>query len=82
MTARRNTNAQTEHSRRLRAETATARRERLQAEGWRRVDVLLPPASIATLDALAARLGSRTAAVIDALNDARLKARTENRTED
>ena len=66
---RRNTNAQTEHSRRLRAETATARRKRLQSEGWQRVDLLLPPDTIAALDRLAVRHGSRTAAMIEALKD-------------
>ncbi|MCK7581087.1 MAG: hypothetical protein MZV65_39325 [Chromatiales bacterium] len=66
---RRNTNAQTPHSKRLRAETATARRERLQSEGWRQVNILLPPDSIAALDRLAQTHGSRTAAMIDALKD-------------
>ncbi|NCC41545.1 MAG: hypothetical protein EOM21_19425 [Gammaproteobacteria bacterium] len=60
-------NAQTPHSRNLRAETAAARRKRLEREGWRQVNVLLPPESIEALDQLAARLGSRQAAMIDAL---------------
>ena len=64
---RRNTNAQTPHSKRLRAETATARRERLQAEGWRRVELLLPPDAVAALDQLATLHGSRTAALIAVL---------------
>lgn len=67
MATRRSTNAQTEHSRRLRAETATARRERLQSEGWQQVNLLLPPDTIAALDRLATLHGSRTAAMIDAL---------------
>lgn len=63
-------NANTPHSRRLRAETASARRARLQGEGWRQVNILLPPETIDGLDRLAEIHGTRTAAMIEAIRAA------------
>ena len=67
MVARRNTNAQTEHSRRLRAETATARTKRLESEGWKKKTLLLPPESLETLEQHKTEYGGITGVVIEAL---------------
>lgn len=64
---RRDTNAQTEHSRRLRQETAVARRERLKAGGWRQVAVMLPPETLEIIERERARYGGIAATIIAAL---------------
>lgn len=61
-------NSQTEHSKRLRAQTAVEWRMEKKAQGWRQINVLLPPDAIATLNALAQQHGGRAAAVIAALD--------------
>ena len=61
-------NANTPHSRQLRRDTAAARRARLIAEGWRQVNLLLPPETVARLERLAAGYpGSKAALVTKAL---------------
>ena len=61
-------NANTPHSRQLRRDTATARRVRLIAEGWRQVNLLLPPDTVARLERLAADYpGGKAALVAEAL---------------
>jgi hypothetical protein len=57
------TNAQTPHSRALRARTATARNRRLLAEGYRRLSILISPDASETLQRLAQDAGSKTAAI-------------------
>jgi hypothetical protein len=54
------TNAQTPHSRALRAATATARNRRLLADGYRRLNILLSPEASARLDRMAKEAGSKT----------------------
>jgi hypothetical protein len=76
---RRNTNAQTEHSRRLRAETANARIERLKTEGWERKTVLLSPEAMAVIEREKARYGGISNVIIEALM--RLAGRSPNPTD-
>lgn len=64
---RRNTNAQTEHSKRLRMETANARIERLKSEGWERKTVLLPPESLDIIEHKKAEHGGISGVIIAAL---------------
>ena len=64
---RRDTNAQTEHSRRLRQETASARRARLQSEGWRQITVLLPPETLEVIERERERCGGIALTIIEAL---------------
>ena len=63
-------NANTDHSRKLRQETASARIKRLQGEGWRRLTIMLPPAAVDALERLVRRYGSKQAAIAAALEDA------------
>ena len=56
-------NSQTPTSRRRRATNATAWNRSQEAEGWRTIAVMLSPESIAALDRLAARYGTRKAAI-------------------
>jgi len=61
-------NAQTHHSRQLRRDAAAARRARLIADGWRQVNLLLPPDTVARLDRLAAGYpGGKAALIAEAL---------------
>ena len=60
-------NSQTPASKRRRADTATAWNRAQEAEGWRTVAVMLSPESIAALDRLAARYGTRKAAIAAAI---------------
>ena len=57
------TNAQTPHSRALRAATATARNRRLLADGYRRLNILISPEASEKLMRLAQDAGSKTAAI-------------------
>ena len=57
------TNAQTPHSRALRAATATARNRRLLADGYRRLSILISPEASEKLARLAQDAGSKTAAI-------------------
>lgn len=61
------TNAMTPHSRRLRRDTAAARRARLIADGWRQVNLLLPPEAVARLERMAAGYPGKAALVTEAL---------------
>ena len=76
---RRNTNAQTDHSRRLRAETANARIERLKTEGWERKTVLLSPEAMAIIKREKARYGGISNVIIEALM--RLSGRSPDPTD-
>lgn len=60
-------NANTPHSRRLRAESAKRWTAERISEGWRRVTVMLPPDALARLDRLASRHGTLSKAVAAAL---------------
>jgi len=64
---RKSRNAQTEHSRRLRMETANARIERLKSEGWERKFVLLPPESLDIIEHKKAEYGGISGVIIAAL---------------
>ena len=64
---RKSRNAQTEHSKRLRAETANARIERLKSEGWERKSVLLPPESLEIIEHKKAEHGGISGVIIAAL---------------
>ena len=57
------TNAQTPHSRALRAATATARNRRLLADGYRRLNILISPEASETLARMTEEAGSKTAAI-------------------
>lgn len=67
MTTKRRTNATTPHSRALRAATATAWTQGKQAEGWRRITVMIPPDIAEMLDRQVAREGSLKAAIAAAI---------------
>jgi hypothetical protein len=62
------TNAQTPHSRALRAATATARNRRLLADGYRRLNILISPEAHQALERLAQDAGSKTAVIEKLLN--------------
>jgi hypothetical protein len=64
-------NAQTPHSRALRAATATARNRRLLADGYRRLNILISPEASATLERLVKDAGSKTAVIEKLLNSPR-----------
>ena len=63
-------NSQAPNSRRRRAENATAWNRAQEAEGWRNINVMLSPKRIAALDRLAARYGTRKAAIAAAIEQA------------
>jgi hypothetical protein len=63
-------NSQTPTSRRQRAENATAWNRAQERDGWRRINVMLSPESLAALDRLAARYGTRKAAIAAAIEQA------------
>jgi hypothetical protein len=63
-------NSQAPNSRRRRAENATAWNRDQEAEGWRTITVMLPPESLAALDRLAVRYGTRKAAIAAAIEQA------------
>jgi len=63
-------NSQTPTSRRRRAENATAWNLAQEAAGWRTIAVMLSPDSIAALDRLAAKHGTRKAAIAAAIEQA------------
>lgn len=60
-------NSNTIHSRQLRLDTAAARRARLIADGWRQVNLLLPPEAVARLERMAAGYPGKAALVTEAL---------------
>ena len=63
-------NSQTTTSRRRRAKNATAWNRAQERDGWRTVAVMLSPDSLAALDRLAARYGTRKAAIAAAIAQA------------
>ena len=63
-------NSQTTTSRRQRAENATAWNRAQERDGWRSITVMLSPESLAALDRLAARYGTRKAAIAAAIERA------------
>jgi hypothetical protein len=63
-------NSQTSASKRRRAENATAWNRAQEAAGWRTIAVMLSPESLAALDRLAARYGTRKAAIAAAIEQA------------
>ena len=63
-------NSQTPTSRRRRAENATAWNREKEAAGWRLVGVMLSPESLAALDRLVERYGTRKAAIAAAIEQA------------
>lgn len=60
-------NANTPHSRALRAATATRRNQAATTNGGKRVTVILPPDTAQDLEQLTVIYGSQTAAIIAAL---------------
>ena len=63
-------NSQTPTSRRQRAENATAWNRAQKRDGWRSINVMLSPESLAALDRLAAKHGTQKAAIAAAIAQA------------
>jgi len=63
-------NSQTPTSRRQRADNATAWNRSQEAEGWRTIAVMLSPESLAALDRLVERYGTRKTAIAAAIAQA------------
>jgi uncharacterized caspase-like protein len=71
------TNSQTPHSRALRERTARAWEREKLAEGFKRVQILLPPDTAAMLDRLAVEHKTKTDAIIAAIRALAAKERAE-----
>jgi hypothetical protein len=63
-------NSQTPASKRRRAENATAWNSAQEAAGWKLVGVMLSPESLAALDRLVERYGTRKTAIAAAIEQA------------